>query len=95
MHFCLLIFYMIMCMFALIQNFAYFGLLVQDSLLKIAFSTSSGALNMSLTLALSIFYFVAIYFVFQAYKEFKGMLMDQGGAPNQSLMGGLSGAMGG
>jgi len=32
------------------------------------------------TCGLVLFYFIAIYFVFQAYKEFKGVMLDNNGS---------------
>src|SRR5688572_9175594 len=42
MHFCYLIFYMLMCMFGFVTNFAYLGLLIQDKLIALALKSSLG-----------------------------------------------------
>jgi hypothetical protein len=73
MHFCYLIFYMLMCMYSFIQNFAYIGLLMQDGLLAYAFTTSKG-LSVTIMMIFCVFYVVAVYFAFHAYREFKGMM---------------------
>lgn len=42
-----------------------------------------------LTIVLIVFYITAIYFAFQAYKEFKGMLYDNGMVGGGGAMAGL------
>ena len=85
MHFCYLLFYIIMCMFGFVQNFAYIGLLIQDELLVIAFKGKLG-FSITIMMAFCVFYIVAIYFSFHAYREFKGMMRDNG-MSGSSMMG--------
>lgn len=63
MHFCYIIFYMLMCMLGLIQNSATVGLLIQDQIFSQMFKGKS-ALSLSIMIAFIIFYVVAIHFSF-------------------------------
>lgn len=74
-----------MCALSFVQNFSFLGLLIQDNLFAYAFHGTSG-LAMSLMIMMCVFYVVAIYFAFHAYREFKGMMHDNG-MGGQSMMG--------
>ena len=80
MHFCHLIVYMLFCTFNLVGYFSNVGLLLQQGKFGPYF-TAGGVQTflMILVIAFIVFYPIAIYFCFQAYKEFKGMLADHGG----------------
>ena len=66
------------------------GLIVQNGKFLSNFTSSSKAFAMTIMIIFAIFYVVAITICFYAYREFKGMLYDNGmGGPSSA------GAMGG
>ncbi len=63
-------------MFNFVQNFAAIGLLLQQGHLGEAFEYAP--FQMIMLLVFMVFYPIAIYFSFLAYREFKAMLADNG-----------------
>lgn len=61
---------------SLVTYFTAVGLWVQENEVGEAFRTNTFAALV--VVFFTVFYPVAIYFVFQAYREFKGMLFDSG-----------------
>ena len=78
MHFCYLLFYIVVCIMGFVQNFAAIGMTMQNGTFGSNFESGSSGFQMMVLIVFCIFYFVAIYFAFQAYREFKGMLYDSG-----------------
>lgn len=76
MNFCLLLFYIIMCGFSLVTNVARIGLWIQTNSLGEIFSEST--FPALVIVFFTVFYPAAMYFAFQAYREFKGMMIDNG-----------------
>jgi hypothetical protein len=67
-------------MMGIVQNFAAIGLTLQNGTFNSNFSSGANAYSMVVIIMLFVFYFVAIYFAFIAYREFKGMLYDANGS---------------
>ena len=64
-------------MYNWISLFSVVGLLIQNGQFSEAFQGSS-AMIMILIIIFLVFYPTAVYFCFKAYREFKGMLQDNG-----------------
>ena len=79
---------MVLCLNSLISTIAGIGLLIQTGTLGSAF-TSGGTKSYAVVLCfiLIVFYVCAIFIAFKAYREFKGMMYDNG-------MGGAGGGIG-
>ena len=78
-HYCQLIIYMLFSMYNWVNFFSTVGFLLQLGGFGPAF-TAGGRSTMVMILIMSflVFYPVAIYFCFKAYREFKGLLYDNG-----------------
>lgn len=78
-HFCHLIVYMIMCLYNWVTLTAAIGLAVQNgSLASIMGKGGANTFMLVMVFLFILFYPVAVYFAFRAYREFKGMLYDNG-----------------
>ncbi|CDW90675.1 UNKNOWN [Stylonychia lemnae] len=93
MHFCQMIIYMILNCNKFISYFSSVGLSVQNDNFGSYWHGGFKTFEALLSVAFLIFYPIAIYCSFQAYKEFKGMLYDNGQSPQNS--GALNGLMAG
>lgn len=92
MHYCHLIIYMLMVMYNWVSFVTAFGLMIQrGTLLENYGKGGAFTFGMLLMTAFLIFYPTATYFVFKAYKEFKGMLFDNGMGGGGSAFGGMFG----
>ena len=87
MQFCQLIIYMILCLNNLIGSLAGIGLLLQTGKFASCFSSGFTSFAVVLLLIFIVFYAIAVYVAFQAYREFKGTMHDNG-------MGGAGGGIG-
>ena len=78
-HYCQLLIYMLFSMYNWVNFFSIIGFAIQQGKFASAFA-AGGASTMIMLLILSflVFYPVAIYFCFKAYREFKGLLYDNG-----------------
>ena len=79
MHFCNLIFYMIFVMNSWVSTFAILGLLTQQSIEGSNYNPFDDGLTgfyVILLVIFILFYPVAVYICFLAYREFKGMMFD-------------------
>jgi len=75
MNFCTLVIYMFICMSNFVYAFAYVGWIIQFSLWDLLNATrTTGFVVMIFAM---IFYVVAIYYCFQAYREYKALLFEQ------------------
>ena len=90
MNFCCLIIYIINITINFFVIFNQLGLAIQIGQLTDTMKEASFSQNLALIVMvlLAIYYIVASFFCFYAYREFKGMLFDAG-------MGGNFGGMGG
>ena len=92
MHFCQLIIYMIFCLNSFVSTLSNLGLLIQNGKFGSYFQGGINTFRILVVIAFFFFYLVAICFAFQAYKEFKGMLYDNGmGMPGGALNGLMAG----
>lgn len=93
MHYCQLIIYMLLCGQKLVINLSMIGLLIQRGTFGRVFTSSNDyAFALVVMITQIIFYSVAIIVGFYAYREFKGMMFDnglvaQGGIANLMGMG--------
>jgi hypothetical protein len=79
MHFCYLLVYVILSCNKLVSIIAFLGLHFQNGTFGSEFSKGGlNSYNMVLGILSFIFYIGAIYVCFHAYREFKGMMFDQG-----------------
>ena len=81
MHFCYLIFYMIFVLNSWVSTFAVLGLLTQQHIEGSTYNPFDDGLTgfyVVLLIIFMVFYPAAVYVCFHAYREFKGMMFDQG-----------------
>ena len=83
MHFCLIIFYIILSTFAMVNSLCDIGLLVQDNLFSECYKVGVRFFNgnmcgyaLTVTMMFVVFLVIDIAVCFKAYKECKGMLYD-------------------
>ena len=80
MNFCCLIIYIINITINFFTYFNVLGLLVQTGNFSDSFKTGSSTNTFAITIIilLSVYYIVATFICFYAYREFKGMMFDHG-----------------
>jgi ABC-type Fe3+ transport system permease subunit len=86
MHFCYLLFYIVFILNSFVTTFATLGLLIQDAIEDDSLGVKPyNPFNEGLTgfytvllVMFFVFYPLATYVSFQAYKEFKAMIYDSG-----------------
>lgn len=78
MNYCQLIIYMIIQGHKFVVNFSTLGLMIQKGILTDLMRDAYYCFYIILMVAFSIFYVVAITLAFYAYREFKGMMFDNG-----------------
>jgi hypothetical protein len=74
--FCMLIIYMIFCGYSFVNSVSAIGLLIQTA--SYHKSSNLNVFGIIMVCAMVIFYPIAIFFCFRAYKEFKGIAYDNG-----------------
>ena len=92
-NFCCLTVYMIYITMNFFTMIGSIGLAIQNRELDTVFDSKNSPLifQFSVTILLCIFDVIALVVCFFAYREFKGMLFDHGGASQGSIVGGMPG----
>eukprot|EP00347_Sterkiella_histriomuscorum_P011788 403371096 len=90
MNYCQLIIYMVIQGNKLVHTVATVGLLIQKGKFATVFQHSYSASYLIIMITFAIFYIIAITMCFYAYREFKGMMFDNG----QETQGGLANLLG-
>ena len=78
MHYCYLLFYIILQLLQFVKQGCFIGLTIQDNIFRDMFKYN--AYDMTVTFLFTIFCLISIIISFYAYREFKGMFYDSIGS---------------